>query len=43
MKDEYIDLTQMKFIAPNQEDSVMEKIFNDKKAKIEEKFKNAFY
>jgi len=42
-KDEYIDLTQMKFIAPNQEDSVMEKIFNDKKAKIEEKFKNAFY
>jgi V-type H+-transporting ATPase subunit A len=42
-RDEYIDLTQMKFIAPNQEDKVMEKLFNEKKAKIDEKFKNAFY
>ena len=42
-KDEYVDLTQMKFIPPNQEDSAMDKLFNEKKAKIEEKFKNAFY
>jgi V-type H+-transporting ATPase subunit A len=41
-KDEYVDLTQMKFIAPKQDDSVMEKLFNEKKSKIEEKFKNAF-
>jgi V-type H+-transporting ATPase subunit A len=41
-KDEYIDLTQMKFIPPKQDDSVLEKIFNEKKMKIEEKFKNAF-
>jgi V-type H+-transporting ATPase subunit A len=41
-KDEWIDLTEMKFIEPKQDDSTLEKIFNDKKAKIEEKFKSAF-
>jgi len=41
-KDEYVDLTQMKFIPPKQDDAVMEKIFTDKKSKIEEKFKNVF-
>lgn len=41
-RDEYIDLSQMKFILPKQSDSELEKLFNDKKAKIEEKFKNAF-
>ena len=32
----------MKFINPKQGDEVFEKIFNDKKAAIEEKFKSAF-
>lgn len=41
-RDEYIDLSQMKFILPKQSDSDIEKLFNEKKAKIEEKFKNAF-
>ena len=41
-KEEYIDLTKMKFILPKQDDQVYEKIFTDKKNKIEEKFKSAF-
>ena len=41
-KDEFVDLTQMKFIPPRQDDAVLEKIFTDKRTKIEEKFKNAF-
>jgi V-type H+-transporting ATPase subunit A len=40
--EEYSDLKEMKFILPNKEDGEMEKIFNDKKAKIDEKFKNVF-
>ena len=38
-KEEYVDLTKMKFILPKQDDEVFEKIFSDKKAAIEEKFK----
>ena len=41
-RQEYIDLTKMKFIDPKQDDSVLEKIFEDKKAQIEEAFKNKF-
>jgi V-type H+-transporting ATPase subunit A len=43
-KDEYVDLTKMKFISPKQPngDADLEKIFAGKKANIEEKFKNAF-
>ena len=41
-KEEFVDLKEMKFIMPNQDDAALEKIFNDKKARIEEKFKNAF-
>ena len=41
-KEEYVDLTKMKFINPKQGDEVFEKIFADKKLAIEEKFKTAF-
>ena len=41
-KEEYVDLTKMKFMNPKQGDEVFEKIFNDKKMAIEEKFKSAF-
>lgn len=41
-KDEFVDLTQMKFISPKQDDSSLDKIFTEKRAKIEDKFKNAF-
>jgi V-type H+-transporting ATPase subunit A len=41
-KEEYVDLTKMKFINPKQGDEVFEKIFSDKKTAIEEKFKSAF-
>ena len=41
-KEEYVDLTQMKFIPPNQDDNVYEKMFNDKKNKIEETFRIVF-
>ena len=41
-KEEYVDLTKMKFITPKQGDEVFEKIFSDKKTAIEEKFKSAF-
>ena len=41
-KEEYVDLTKMKFMNPKQGDEVFEKLFNDKKMAIEEKFKSAF-
>ena len=41
-KEEYVDLTKMKFINPKQGNEVFEKIFADKKLAIEEKFKSAF-
>ena len=41
-KEEYVDLTKMKFIHPKQDDEVFETIFTDKKKAIEEKFKSAF-
>ena len=41
-KEEYVDLTKMKFLNPKQGDEVLEKIFSDKKLAIEEKFKSAF-
>ena len=41
-KEEYVDLTKMKFINPKQDNEVFEKIFADKKLQIEEKFKSAF-
>jgi V-type H+-transporting ATPase subunit A len=41
-KEEFSDLKEMKFIMPNQDDHVLEKIFNDKRNKIDEKFKNVF-
>ena len=41
-KEEYVDLTKMKFINPKQGDEIFEKIFADKKLAIEEKFKTAF-
>ena len=40
-KEEYVDLTKMKFIDPNQSDAVYEKLFSDKKNAIEEKFRTA--
>ena len=41
-KEEFSDLKEMKFIKPNQDDAVLEKIFTEKRNKIEEKFKNVF-
>lgn len=41
-RDEYIDLSEMKFIDPKKSQTELEKIFTEKKAKIEQKFKNAF-
>ena len=41
-KEEYVDLTKMKFMNPKQGDEVFEKLFSDKKMAIEEKFKQAF-
>lgn len=41
-KEEYTELVEMKFIDPKQSDTELKKIFNDKLAKIEQKFKNAF-
>jgi V-type H+-transporting ATPase subunit A len=41
-REEFGDLKEMKFIHPNQDDNVLEKIFTDKKNKIDEKFKNVF-
>jgi V-type H+-transporting ATPase subunit A len=41
-REEFGDLKEMKFILPNQDDNVLEKIFTDKKNKIDEKFKNVF-
>ena len=41
-KEEYVDLTKMKFIPPKQGDESFEKIFSDKKSAIEEKFKQSF-
>ena len=41
-REEFGDLKEMKFIQPNQDDQVLEKIFNDKKTRIDEKFKNVF-
>ena len=40
-KEEYVDLTKMKFIDPNESDAVYEKLFSDKKNAIEEKFRTA--
>ena len=40
-KEEYVDLTKMKFIDPNQSDAFYEKLFTDKKNAIEEKFRTA--
>jgi V-type H+-transporting ATPase subunit A len=41
-KDEFVDLTQMKFISPKTDVAELKKIFDDKKAKIEERFRTAF-
>ena len=41
-KDQYVDLTQMKFQNPKQGDEFFEKYFNEKKTAIEERFKTAF-
>lgn len=41
-KEEFIDLTQMKFINPKTDEAELIKLFNEKKAKIEEKFRTAF-
>ena len=41
-KEEFIDLTQMKFIPPKTSQEELIKLFDEKKAKIEEKFRTAF-
>ena len=41
-KEEYNDLTQMKFIPPRQTEKELIELFNEKKAKIEDRFRNAF-
>ena len=41
-KEEFIDLTQMKFIPPKTSQEDLIKLFDEKKAKIEEKFRTAF-
>ena len=41
-KEEFVDLTQMKFINPKTPENELIKMFNEKKEKIEEKFRTAF-
>ena len=41
-KEEFVDLTQMKFIPPKTSQEDLIKLFDEKKAKIEEKFRTAF-
>jgi V-type H+-transporting ATPase subunit A len=41
-KEEYVDLTKMKFLNPKEDDSYYENYFNNKKNAIEEKFKSVF-
>ena len=41
-KEEFLDLTQMKFISPKQSNEELTKIFDEKLKKIEQKFKSAF-
>ena len=41
-KEEFVDLTQMKFINPKTDFNELETMFNEKQAKIEEKFRTAF-
>ena len=41
-KEEFIDLTQMKFIPPKTSQEDLIKLFDERKAKIEEKFRTAF-
>jgi len=42
-KEEHYDITQMKFVMPNQNLKDLRDIFNDKKQKIENKFKNVIF
>ena len=41
-KEEFVDLTQMKFIPPKTSQEDLIKLFDEKKGKIEEKFRTAF-
>jgi V-type H+-transporting ATPase subunit A len=41
-KEEYVDLTKMKFLNPKEDDMYYENYFNNKKNAIEEKFKSVF-
>ena len=41
-KEEFVDLTQMKFISPKQSSEELTRIFDEKQKKIEQKFKSAF-
>ena len=41
-EEEFVDLTQMKFIPPKTSQEDLIKLFDEKKAKIEEKFRTAF-
>ena len=41
-KEEFVDLTQMKFISPKQSEEELIRIFDEKLKKIEQKFKTAF-
>ena len=41
-KEEFVDLTQMKFINPKIDTTELETMFNEKQAKIEEKFRTSF-
>ncbi len=41
-KEEFVDLTQMKFISPKQSNEELIKIFDEKLKKIEDKFKQSF-
>ena len=41
-KEEFVELTQMKFTSPKQSKDELIKIFNDQQKRIEDKFKQAF-
>ena len=41
-KEEFVELTQMKFISPKKSKEELIQLFNDQQKRIEDKFKQAF-